>query len=250
MSCDILHQLLIRLRLKGLLETLKMRLEQGQQQGLTHIEFLQMLLQDEIERRDANALHKRLRRAKFEENKTFENMKLEEYPLKIQQRIRELQTNLYLQQQRHIIIMGPTGTGKTHLAQSLGQAACRKGYTTRFVRANAFLRELEASRADNSWELVFKGYLAPKLLILDDFGLKSLSHQQADDIYELIAERANKGSFIITSNRTVDAWMKLFPDPVMANAVLDRLANNAYQLILEGESHRKKTAPSMSDVAE
>jgi len=249
MSIEILQQPLVRLRLNGLLETMEMRLEQARQQGLAHLEFLQLLLQDEIVRRDANALSKRLNRAKFEANQTFENMLLEHYPAKIQQRIRELQTNHYVQQHKHIIIMGPTGTGKTHLAQSLGHVSCCQGHTTRFVRANAFFRELEASRADNSWQVTFKKYLTPKLLILDDFGLTSLTPQQADDIYELIAERAGKGSFILTSNRTVDGWVKLFPDPVMANAALDRLANNAYQLILVGESYRKKMAPSMEKVA-
>ena len=154
---------------------------------------------------------------------------------------------MYLKSSQHIILMGPTGTGKTHLAQALGNLACRHGYTVRFIRANAFLREMQASRADNTWEQKLKKFLSPDLLILDDFGLKTLTSQESDDMYELIADRANKGSFIITSNRTVDAWLKLFPDPVMANAALDRLANNAHQIILEGESFRKKNRPQQDN---
>ena len=105
-------------------------------------------------------------------------------------------------------------------------------------------RELLISRADLSWAKVFASYVKPKVLILDDFAIKSMTPDQAEDIYELIAERMINTSFIITSNRTVDAWVQLFPDPVMANAALDRLANNSHQLILEGESFRKKNRPT------
>jgi DNA replication protein DnaC len=138
-----------------------------------------------------------------------------------------------------------TGTGKTHLAQALGHQACRQGKTVRFIRANNLFRKLLASRADQTWEQIFKKFLQPELLILDDFGLKTLTMTQAEDIYELIAERHLKGSFIITSNRGVEAWLELFPDPVMANAALDRLSHQAHHIILEveGESYRKKNRP-------
>ena len=143
--------------------------------------------------------------------------------------------------------MGPTGTGKTHLAHALGRLACCRGHTTRFIRANVMFRELQASRADLTWTKVFAGYVRPKALILDDFALKAMTVEQAEDVYELIAERMIDTSFIITSNRTVDAWVKLFPDPVMANAALDRLANNAHQLVLEGESFRKRNRPAVTE---
>ena len=99
---------------------------------------------------------------------------------------------------------------------------------------------MQAARADNTYSKEMKRYCKPELLIIDDFGLTSLTAQQAEDIYELIAVRATKGAFIVTSNRTVDAWIELFPDPVMANAALDRLANVAYQLVIQGGSYRKK----------
>ena len=243
MITEALTQQLSRLRLKGLLETLEMRFEQATQQSMAHHDFLELVLQDEVQRREVHSIAKRLQSAKFENQQSFEGLILEHYPIKVQKTIRSLQNNQYLEHHQHVIAMGPAGTGKTHLAEALGNLACRKGYTTRFIRANAFLRKMNASRADNTWEQEFKKFLAPRLLILDDFGLKILSGQEADDIYELIAERANRGSFIITSNRTIDAWVKLFPDPVMANAALDRLANNAHQLVLEGESYRKKNRP-------
>jgi len=208
---------------------------------------LQLTFQDEITRRDASALAKRLQSAKFESRYTFDNMVLDHYPTKVQRQVRDLQAGNYLHQNKSIIIMGPTGTGKTHLAHALGHVACCKGLSTRFIRANAMLRELQASRADLSWTRVLSKYLKPRLLILDDFALKAMTPEQAEDVYELIAERIGKGSFIITSNRTIDAWVKLFPDPVMANSALDRLANNAHQIVLEGESFRKKSRPSVTD---
>ena len=241
---ETLKQQLNRLKLKGLLETLHVRLEQAEQDTLPAHEFLELLFQDEIGRRDKAALEKRIQTAKFESRYTFDNLKFDHYNDQIKRQIRNLQSGNYLIEHKHVIIMGPTGTGKTHLAHALGYAACTKGIKTRFIRANAMLRELHAARADLTWDKVFAKYLSPKLLILDDFALKSMTAEQADDVYELIAERSATSSLIITSNRSVEGWVKLFPDPVMANAALDRLANNAYQLVLDGESYRKKNRPN------
>lgn len=246
MNTETLQPLLTRLRLNGLLETLEQRLIQARDSGLSHQEFITLLLQDEIQRRDANCLTKRLGRAKFEEIKTFEGFELNYYPAKQQQNIRDLMCGNYLKEYQHILIMGPTGTGKTHLAQALGHQACRQRYSVRFIRAQSLYRTLMASRADRTWEKEFKKFVSPTLLIIDDFGLQALAASQAEDIYELIAERALKGSLIFTSNRNVEAWLDLFPDKVMANAALDRLANNAHHVVLTGESYRRKTSPNAS----
>lgn len=240
-----LEEQLKRLRLAGILETLQIRLEQAQQNSLSHAECLGLLLQDEIQRREAQALAKRLVKAKFEQEKTLEGYELTRYPVTIQKLIRELVGGAYLENNQHIIIMGPTGTGKTHLAQAFGHHACRQGKNVRFIRANVLFRELFASRADHTWEQKFKRFLSPDLLILDDFGLNSLTSAQAEDIYELIAERHLKSSFIITSNRTVEGWIELFPDPVMGNAALDRISHQAHHVILQGESYRRKTRPQV-----
>jgi len=245
---EILTSQLQRLRLKGLLDTLESRFKQAEDENFTAAEFLQLIFQDEIGRREAESLSKRLQKAKFESKYTFDNLILTEYSNEIQRTIRNLKTGIFLNDNQNVIIMGPTGTGKTHLAHALGHVACCKGSSTRFIRTNAMFRELLISRADLSWSKVFASYVKPKVLILDDFAIKSMTPDQAEDIYELIAERMINTSFIITSNRTVDAWVQLFPDPVMANAALDRLANNSHQLILDGDSYRKKNRPILEDV--
>ena len=132
---------------------------------------------------------------------------------------------------------------KTMLAQCLGAATVRAGHTVRFVRADALLKELGQARADHSFEQVFRRYLAPELLIVDDFGLHRLTGQQSSDLYELVIERHRRASFVLTANRSVDEWLGLFDDPILGNSALDRLANAAHQLVLDGPSFRARLAP-------
>ena len=125
----------------------------------------------------------------------------------------------------------------------LGSASVRAGHSVLFIRADALLAELGQARADRSYEKVFRRYLAPELVILDDFGLRRLTAQQSNDLYELIVERHRRASFCITSNRSVDEWLGLFDDPILGNSALDRLANAAHQIVIEGPSYRAKLAP-------
>ena len=235
-----------KLRLPGIMETFEARLTSARENGLSHSEWLSLLLQDEIQRREALALEKRFRKASFEQIKTFEEYEISRYPLNVQHLIRDLMGGLYLHDKQHVLAVGPTGTGKTHLAQALGHQACRQGKSVRFIRASVLLREMHASRADQSWERNLKKLSIPDLLIIDDFGLSALTLTHAEDFYELVAERHLKSSLIITSNRKVEAWVDLFPDPAMGNAVVDSLTNNSYHVILEGDSYRRKMRPKVT----
>jgi len=232
------------LRLGGFLESLEPRLKEAQAHELSHLSFLELMVQDEIERREAKKLSQRLQRAAFEEHKTLEAFDFA-FNTKIKRSlISSLATCLFIEKREHVLIYGPAGVGKTHLAQALGQEACRRGYEVLFVKAVKLLRSLLAARADHCWEKRLTKYLRPHLLIIDDFGLSALSATQAEDFYEIVTERHLKSSLIITSNRPPQDWLALFPDPVMANSALDRLAHHAHHIKIDGgESYRKKLRP-------
>ena len=229
-----------RLRLAGILESFEVRLSQARENALSHLEWLELILQDEIQRRENQSLDNRLKKAKFEQEKTFESFEMDRYPLKTQHLIRDVMAGHYLKEKKQILVVGPTGTGKSHLAQALGHQACRQGKSVRFIRAASLMREMNASRADHTWEKALKRFMAPDLLIIDDFGLSTLTFSQAEDFYELIAERHLNSSFIFTSNRKIEAWVELFPDAAMGNAALDRIVSQSHAIILEGESYRRK----------
>ena len=139
--------------------------------------------------------------------------------------------------------MGPAGVGKSYLAQALGYAAVRAGYTVRFIHSDDFFKAMNQARADNSVDKTFRSFLTPDLLILDDLGLHRLTAQQSADLYQLIIGKHRASSFVITSNRAIEEWLSLFSDPILGNSALDRLANTSYQIVIEGTSYRERLSP-------
>ena len=235
--------LLKRLKLGQVLPTLPDRLALARAQKLDYAAFLTLVLADEVQRRDNLALERRLLSAGFEERVTLEQFDWST-PIQLDRRhLNELFSLQFLQQKEHVLLIGPVGVGKTFLAQALGAAATRAGHSVLFRRADLLLRELGQARADHSFEAAFRRYLTPDLLVVDDFGLHRLNQQQSEDLYALIIERHRHSSFIFTSNRDVSEWVGLFADPILANSALDRLANGAHQLVVEGPSYRAKLAP-------
>src|SRR5512136_2118681 len=221
------------LKLGRLLDTLEARLDQARQGQLGYVEFLQLIFQDEIERRRSQSLKLRLQRATFEEPKTLEEFDFTSRPQLNPAAIQDLACGSFIDKREHVLLYGPAGTGKTHLAQALGHHACRAGRSVFFIKAARLFRDLHAARADNGWEQELRRFLSPDLLIIDDFGLKPMNFTQAEDFYEIVAERHLRGSIIVTSNRTPADWLPLFPDPVMANSALDRLAHKAHHIVMK-----------------
>lgn len=239
-----LKTVLKRLRLSGLLLTLVDRAAYAKKTGLSYQEFLELTLQDEIDRRDQVGLQLRISKAQFEDEQTFENFDWDAPVTFDRDLVRDLFGLGFLDRKEDVIFMGPAGVGKTFLASALGHAACRAGKKALFVRADNMLKELMQSRADNSTDKVLRTYLALDLLIIDDFGLRKLTATGSNDLYEVLVGRHKRASTIVTSNRAVDEWIPVFDDPILAQSALDRLAHNAYQVVMEGDSYRKRQGPA------
>jgi DNA replication protein DnaC len=231
-----------QLRLAGMRETLPMRVKQAEETNSGYLDFLWTLLEDEYEKRQSKSLLIRLKKAGFEEEKTLEGFDFAFNPHLPAKKIKQLANCAYIDKKENLFLVGPVGVGKTHIAQALGHTACRMGYEVLFTKAAKLFRFLHGGRADNSFEKRAKRYTSVPLLIIDDVGLKPLTPTQSDDFYEIISERYLKKSTIFTSNRPLEDWHTLFPDPVIANSAMDRIAHNAHQITITGESYRNKEA--------
>jgi len=234
------------LRLSGIAESLEVRLDQARESSLGYMEFLQTILQDEVERRHASGVQRRLKQAAFQEHKAIEEFDFSALPGVNPKEIKDLATGLFIERKEHVILYGPPGTGKTHLAQALGNRGCRSGYTTLFVTAAKLFRKLATARIENSYEETMRGFLKPQLLIIDDLGLTSFTQEQTEAFYEIVSERHHTGSIVITSNRPPGDWPGLFPDQVLANSLMDRLSHKAHHLPMKGESYRKRGRPQQA----
>ena len=226
------------LRMSGVMETLEARNRQAIDGQWSYMEFLSRLMEDETERRAQKQLSMRLRRSTLNTTKTIEGFDFQFNPNLNRQQILQLAACEYIREHRNLLICGPTGVGKTHLAQALGQEAARQNFDVLFVSVQKMLQHLHGGRADGSWERRLGNYLRPDLLILDDFGLKSIQPPGPEDLYDVINERYERSSILITSNRAPNEWPDLFLDPLLASAGLDRLLDRAEVVIIRGASYR------------
>lgn len=237
-STDDLVPVLKKLRMSGVLQSLELRVREAADDNLAHVEFLYRLLLDEAERRDGKQLQLRLGRAGFEQLKALEDFDFHFNPQVPKARIIDLATCNFIQRKENVLLIGPAGVGKSHLAQALGHRACRAGYRTLYTQAGDMLTQLRAARADGSYDRRLARYTSPDLLILDDLGLRPLRDPEPLDLYEVIRHRYERGSLVVTSNRTVDEWGPLFHDALLATAAIDRLLHHAHTIIMDGESYR------------
>lgn len=247
---EMTHQLipfLKRLRLSGILETLDVRNQQAIEGQWTYVEFLARLLEDEVERRAQKQLRLRIRRAAINTTKTIEGFDFTFNPNINRQQVLDLSTCTWVRQKRNALICGPTGVGKTHLAQALTHEACRRDYAALFINTYKMLQHINGGRADGTLERRFQTYLRPDLLVLDDFGLKPLHSPAPEDLYDVINERYERGSIMLTSNRAPEEWPDLFGSPLLASAGLDRLTHRAHMIVITGSSFRAHGAPQPAE---
>lgn len=233
-----LHTQLKRLRLSGILDTLEVRVQQAIEQKLAFLEFLLSILCDEVERREQKKLATRFRRAAFTAEKTLEGFHFEALPKLNRQLILELSSCTFIEEKSNVLLVGPSGVGKSHIAQALGHKACRRGYDVLYMGMNKLIKYLHAGRADGTYERRFANLCRVDLLIVDDYGLKGLRPPADEDFHELIAERYERGALIVTSNLDFAEWGQAFANPLLASATIDRMRHNAHCVTIEGASYR------------
>jgi len=235
---DELVPVLKKLRLSGVLKTLDLRTKEAEGGEISHNDFLFRVCCDEVQRREAKQLDQRLRKASFESTKRLEDFEWSFNPKVPKQRIVELATCHFVEKQENLLMIGPAGVGKSHLAQAIGERACRAGHSVVYVSAHRMLSMLRASRADQSYERKLLRFTAPDLLIIDDLGLRPLEGEEPIDLYEVIRQRYERGAMVVTSNRALEEWYPLFLDDLMASAAMDRLMHHSHVVVIEGHSYR------------
>jgi len=232
---------MINLRLSGVINTLPEQIEYAKSKKLSIEEFLELIFSDEIERRQNRLLNLKMKKAGVDSglgSYSWDTTTTYDRSL-----VRKLMTLDFIEKHSSILIFGPTGLGKTYIAKTIAFMVLKGGYSVILTRADKIFQHLKLSVLDGTHDRVLNSYLRTDLLIIDDFAIKDMTREEANDFYEIILERYEKKSNIITSARAPEEWQSLFPDQILGNSALDRLCHSSYQVLMEGESIRKQNKP-------
>jgi DNA replication protein DnaC len=237
---DHLLQQLRLLKLPGIREHLDARVMEAEANSLSHIEFLSMLMTDELDLRTTRRIDRLIRRASLGSEMTLETFDWTFNPSINAKLIKGLATCRFIERSEGIIMLGPTGTGKTHLAKAIAHKACRLMFSVAYYSANQLFADLTMADLQSRLPFLLKRLLKVDLLIVDDFGLKTIDQTSAERFYAIVDGRFRSRSIILTANRAIADWPGLFPDPIIANAIMDRIAHTSHQIVIKGQSYRKK----------
>lgn len=233
-----LEKKLERLRLTGMKCTCQERLKSAQAEGWAYSALLDMLLTDELDRRNQMQMVRRLAKSGLDMNRTMDSYDFKFNPKLQAPSFRELACCKFIENGENIFLIGPSGVGKSHLANALGHEACRRGFEVLCYRTHKLFDWVHSGRGDGTYKKKMEQIIKIPLLILDDFGLQSMQSVQQEDLYEVICERYEKKSMIITSNRDLSEWALVFSNPLIGSAAMDRLVHKGTELIIDGDSYR------------
>jgi len=229
-----------RLRLSGLAGTLEVRVQEAAGNQLNHLEFLELIINDELAVRDDRAIGRRIKRAGFRETRNLEDFDFSFNPSIKRRQIMELATGRFIREQTDVLVLGPPGVGKSHLVQAIGHQAARSGFTVLYRSIFDTVAELIQAENFGDSAKTMKRYLKPDLVIIDDMGIKKLPKQSGEYLFEIIMRRHETRSTIMTSNRPLEEWGKLIGDVPTATAILDRILHRAEIIQITGKSYRLK----------
>jgi DNA replication protein DnaC len=247
---DALQKALTKLRLSGLAQSLGVRLQEAGGNGLNHVEFLELVLQDELAVRAERLVRRRVKAAAFHESKTLEDFDWQFNTSIKKKQIFDLATCRFIREARDVLFLGPPGTGKSHLVQALGYQAIKSGFTVLYRSIFDVVRDFLHDEALGGQDKVLLRYLKPDLLAIDDMGMKQLPKRSGEYLFEIVMRRYQLRSTIMTSNRPLEDWGKLLGDVPAATAILDRFLHNADVISITGKSYRMKDRAARKQTCE